>query len=120
MSGEIGRTEFVSAYTRVLTRAWGSTEFVDSLHADPNMVLAQNGLPLPDDAQIKIVTSEDVGPDLSVKLALWNRGFSSGSFVLYVPSLPRMDVVDLSDEDLGDLAGGVEGCCCSPNCLHSG
>ncbi|WP_369221623.1 hypothetical protein AB5J52_07365 [Streptomyces sp. R39] len=57
--------------------------------------------------------------DLGLQIDLWRQGYSTGRFVLHVPRLPRMDLRELSDADLGDLAGGSSTCCCGPCCCRA-
>jgi hypothetical protein len=114
-------SEFIQAYTRLLTQVWSSEEFSRRLAEGPRSVLSECGLRVPAEAELEIVRedSADAEADLALQVELWSRGFSTGSFVLYVPHLPQMDVREFSDADLGDLAGGVNTCCCSPCCCQA-
>jgi hypothetical protein len=109
MTGQVNRSEFVRAYTRVLTHAWGSVEFSTKLYENPKGTLALNGLATPSAARVEILNVYDAEPDLAAQADLWNRGFVSGCFVLCLPALSQTDTAELSVDELGDLAGGAAG-----------
>ncbi|MET9588143.1 hypothetical protein ABZY10_34705 [Streptomyces sp. NPDC006539] len=115
----ISKPNFIVGYTRILTRAWSSEDFCKRLESDPQSVLSENGLETPENAFIEVVRSRDAEPDLNLQISMWRHGDATGKYILYVPYLPQMDMPDLNDEDLGDLAGGAAGCCCSPCCCQS-
>lgn len=106
--------DFIVGYTRILTQAWSSEDFCERLASHPRQVLADNGLEIPRNTVVRIVRSSDAEPDLQAQIEMWQQGAVTGKYILHVPYLPQMDVSDLSDEELGDLAGGAAGCCCSP------
>lgn len=93
--------------------------FCERLASHPRQVLADNGLEIPRNTVVRIVRSSDAEPDLQAQIEMWQQGAVTGKYILHVPYLPQMDVSDLSDEELGDLAGGAAGCCCSPCCCQS-
>ncbi|WP_405883165.1 hypothetical protein OG762_34185 [Streptomyces sp. NBC_01136] len=111
--------DFIVGYTRILTQAWSSEDFCERLASHPRQVLADNGLEIPRNTVVRIVRSSDAEPDLQAQIEMWQQGAVTGKYILHVPYLPQMDVSDLSDEELGDLAGGAAGCCCSPCCCQS-
>ncbi|MFG2480746.1 hypothetical protein [Streptomyces fagopyri] len=111
--------EFINCYTRLLTQVWSSEEYSRRLDDDPGSVVAEAGLVTIPDATLEIVRDGIAESDLGLQIDLWNQGFGTGNFILHVPHLPRMDVHELSEADLGDLAGGVNTCCCSPCCCQA-
>jgi hypothetical protein len=113
------KAAFIFGYTRILTQAWSSEEFSRRLETDPQVVLAENGLPITPGARVEIIRSRDADPDLDTQVHLWDRGSVTGRYVLYVPHLPQVDTRELDDDELGDLAGGVSGYCCTPCCCQS-
>ncbi|NKE61451.1 hypothetical protein FXN61_33700 [Lentzea sp. PSKA42] len=110
------KATFISAYTRVLSQAWSSDEFTERLAREPRVVLGENGLDTPADAEVEIIRSRDADPDLEAQITLWGNGFSSGRYVLYVPDMPQIDTRELSEEDLDAVAGGADTCCCCCPC----
>jgi hypothetical protein len=111
--------EFIDCYTRLLTQVWSSEEFSRRLDDDPGSVLSETGLETSPSATLEIVRDGVADADLGRQIDLWSQGFSTGRFVLHVPRLPQLDVRELSDADLGDLAGGASTCCCSPCCCQA-
>jgi hypothetical protein len=111
--------EFIDCYTRLLTQVWSSEDYSRRLDDDPRAVLSEAGLVTTPDATVEVVRDGTGESDLGHQIDLWSQGFSTGSFILHVPHLPRMDVSELSDADLGDLAGGASTCCCSPCCCQA-
>jgi hypothetical protein len=105
----VSKPAFVAGYTRILAQTWSSAEYSERLESDPRVVLAESGLATPADAQIEIIRSGDADPHLDVQIALWNAGSVTGRYVLHVPYLAQIDLTQISDEELGDLAGGVAG-----------
>ncbi|MET9634293.1 hypothetical protein ABZX92_43250 [Lentzea sp. NPDC006480] len=110
------RVTFVAAYSRVLSHAWSSDEFTERLLDQPKQVLNENGLETPADAAVEIVRARDSDPDLATQIALWESGFATGRFVLYVPDMPQINTQDLWDSDLDSMAGGAGACCCCSPC----
>lgn len=107
------RARFVDAYTRILTLVWSRPDGADRLGADPRAVLAEGGLPVPEDADLVVVQSTSGGPDLQAQIDLWEKGLRTGRYVLHVPSLPVIPSRELSENALGDLSGGAGTACCS-------
>ncbi|MER6084747.1 hypothetical protein [Streptomyces sp. NPDC001833] len=119
MAASLDKSQFVSAYARILTQAWSSDAFSRRLDADPRTVLAENGLETSPQAVVEIARPKDGnGPNLDAQISLWADGLRTGRFRLFVPYLPQMNITDLNDEDLGDLAGGTGNLCCSPCCCQ--
>ena len=72
---------------RIVSRAWSDPEFMGRLAAEPEAVLADAGIPVRDDLEIRVV--ED--------------GEKVRHFVL---PAPPTDAAELSDEALQDVAAG--------------
>lgn len=113
------KSRFIRGYTKTLTQSWSSDEFFRQLESDPRDVLASMGLDTAPGSVIEVVRSRTEAPDLDKQLSAWAEGLDTGHFVLYVPDLPQLELRDLDEEDLGDLAGGVPSFCCSPCCCQS-
>jgi hypothetical protein len=101
--------EFADLYTRVLTRVWSSEEFCRRFQDDPRVVLAEIGLEIPADSVLEIIPGEVASSDLALQLDLWRQGFDTGRFALHVPLVPQCEADELSEAELGDLAGGRDG-----------
>lgn len=98
--------EFADLYTRVLTRVWSNEEFCRRFQDDPRVVLAENGLEIPADSVLEIIPGEIASSDLTLQLDLWRQGFDTGRFALHVPLARQWEAEELSEAELGDLAGG--------------
>jgi len=114
------KAAFISGYTRVLTRAWSDDDFARRLRAQPQAVLAENGLPTGAGTVVEIVRSRDADPDLEAQIALWDTGAATGRYVLYVPDMPQVETRELSEADLEAVAGGADTCCCCCPCCSCG
>ncbi len=110
------RSQFVGAYTKLLTNAWSDEAFMNRLKANPAAVLGEVGLTVPAGASITISDSQGEG-SLDEQVRLWEDGSKSGSITLYVPTVPQIDTAELSETELEGVAGGsTYCCCCSPCC----
>jgi glutaminase len=114
------RKAFVYGYTNVLTQAWASDEFVQRLESQPEAVVASLGLPTVAGARVTIVRTHDAEPDLDAQVALWERGHTTGQYVLYVPHTPQINATELSDSDLESVTAEGGACCCNPCCCEDG
>ena len=111
------RAAFVSAYTRILINAWSSDEFARQLDADPRSALRENGLDIPEGAEVTLVRNiPDGQPEgsLDVQIALWERGLATNRYELHIPETPQVDTAELTEGDLDSIAAGVtiKTCCC--------
>jgi glutaminase len=82
------RRAFVTGYTRLLSQAWSDGELARRLETQPAAVLAGLGLPTVAGAQVTIVRTLDPDPDLDAQAALWERGHTTGRYLLYIPQAP--------------------------------
>jgi len=80
-----GREAFADGYAKLLNQVWSSEEFVQRLETQPEAVLAAQGLPIVDGANVTIVRTLDSDLDVDAQRALWERGHATGQYVLYVP-----------------------------------
>lgn len=114
------RQAFVSAYTKVLTRAWSDSSYQQELESNPKEALSEAGLNT-GDASVQVVSSTQGGGDLDQQVELYEKGLAGGDITLYVPSSPQLDASELSSSQLeaaskGELADDVTVCCCCCPC----
>jgi hypothetical protein len=110
------RSAFVSAYTKVLTAAWSSEEYVARLEANPRAALAEQGLELPANATVRVIRDVQGEPDLDRQVATWEAGKERGEYELWVPNTPQLETRELSEADLEAVSGGDSYCCCCTPC----
>ena len=113
------RAEFVNAYTRALITAWSSEAYAAKLSTDARGALADAGLQISPDAEIVItrtVPSGEQDGNLEVQVALWETGLKTGRFEFHIPEAPQVDMAELSEGDLADVAAGGNYCCCPCSC----
>ena len=72
-------------YAKVIARAWVDEEFKKRLLAEPATVLAENGIEIPEGMTVKLVERKE------------------NEILLVLPHRPSLE---LSDEDLENVAGG--------------
>jgi hypothetical protein len=109
------RSQFVGAYTKLLTNAWSDEAYMKQVHSDPKAALAEVGLEVPSGATITVSDSKGEG-NLDDQVKLWEEGAKSGSITLYVPDVPQIDTQELSESELAGVAGGTDYCCCCSPC----
>jgi hypothetical protein len=124
----LDKSAFVQNYSRVMAMSWADEEYKDRLLKEPRTVLAEAGIPVPQNAKVNVIT---VSPDeqgkgkIEDQLIMWEKGEMTGTFDLLVPLKPAgwaPDNVALTDEQLAAVAGGMESelsiscCCCTPCC----
>ena len=111
------RSQFVGAYTKLLTNAWSDEAFMKRVRSDPKQSLEEVGLSVPAGATIHIEDTKGEG-NLDEQVKLWEEGTASGNITLYVPDVPQIDTAELSESELEGVAGGdtTYCCCCSPCC----
>ena len=87
------RQWFLQCYAKLLTRTWSSGRFTEQLYRDPRQALARCGLKVPDGSQMRIVDAAPsaAGLDPDSAVALWESGWTTGTFVLHVPATPQPD-----------------------------
>lgn len=112
------KTEFVSAYTKLLTTAWSDEEFAQLLARDPKQASRDCGLEVPNDAEMVVVRDpqQDAEPNLDLQIESWEKGHELGLYELHVPDAPQLDSQELSEGDLMAVSGGDTYCCCCPCC----
>jgi hypothetical protein len=106
---DLEKAAFIKVYTKVLTQSWSNEEFAQQLQSNPQRVLTDLGLAMPPGSIVKVTHPDDGVTDLGLQLSAWAEGMTTGSFILSVPGSPHHGARQLSDADLGDLAGGVLG-----------
>ena len=119
------RTEFVSGFTRLLTKAWSDDNYSGTLESNPKQAAAEAGLTVPANAQVLIIrdfAGEAPGDDtekMDAQITLWETGKQTGIYELHVPRTPQVDTAELSESELEGVAGGIFACCCCPCCCCS-
>jgi hypothetical protein len=109
------RSQFVGAYTKLLTNAWSDEAFMQRIRSDPKPALEEVGLDVPAGATITIRDTQVEG-NLDEQVKLWQEGQASGKITLYVPDVPQIDTAELSESELAGVAGGDSYCCCCSPC----
>jgi len=106
------RSAFLRGYARLLTSAWSSRRFTERLDADPRSALASCGLTVPDGADARILdeTGWAAGLDPDAAIDMWEDGYRTNTFCVFVPSTPQPDrsarLLDVLDRpDAGLLVG---------------
>ncbi len=109
------RSQFVGAYTKLLTNAWSDEAFMGRVKSDPKPVLEEVGLSVPADAKVEVLDTQGEG-SLDDQVKLWEEGMASGDIKLYVPAVPQIPTEELSESELAGVAGGDDSycCCCCP------
>ncbi|GAA1716281.1 hypothetical protein [Propioniferax innocua] len=124
---EAEKNDFIDKYTKVLVGSWSDEEFKSRLENEPRAVLAEVGLEIPADADLKIIATDPQSGEkdengnhvghLDRQIALWEVGLSTGLYQLFIPETPMVNMEDLDLEQLEAVAaGGDIYCCCCPCC----
>ena len=74
------------AYGQIIARAWADAEFAERLRSDPRSVLAEHGVELPGEIDLKVVFA------------------APNEYYMIIPPKPEHE--ELSDEQLDAVAGG--------------
>jgi hypothetical protein len=110
------RSQFISAYSKVLTQAWADDKYMQKVRTDAAGALRDAGLKLPANVKVNVKTQGGTGT-LEDQVKLFEDGSKKGSFDLYIPAQPSMKDGELSDQQLESIAGGSDCCCCcTPSC----
>ena len=75
---------------QIIAKCWSDEAFKEKLVADPHATLAAEGVEIPEGVNINVLSN------------------SSDTFNLVIPAMP--DDVELSDDELDGVAGGLCGC----------
>ncbi|MBA8827508.1 hypothetical protein FHX42_004904 [Saccharopolyspora lacisalsi] len=111
------RSDFVNAYTKVLTTAWNDEAFAARLESDPKAAVREFGLEVADSAELHLVRNVPVGqdePDMDKQVQWWEAGEQTGHYELHIPHAPELDMTELTENDLEAVSAGY--CCCCPCC----
>ncbi|MDO5683068.1 MAG: hypothetical protein Q4G46_09620 [Propionibacteriaceae bacterium] len=107
--------QFSDAYTRLLISSWSSSDYSERLEASPADVAREAGLEIAPEVQVTLVKPEGGEPgELADYYATFQEGLRNGRVELVVPGEPMIDMQQLTDEDLVEVAGGARACCCCP------
>jgi len=113
------RSEFVTAYSRLVADVWVDPELERRLELDPRAFLAEYGLSVP--ATVTVSLRREVGdaePDLEQQVRSWLDAPETGEFVLVVPKLDAISQSELTEYELDDVVAGLDSscACCCPCC----
>jgi hypothetical protein len=109
------RSQFISAYSKVLTQAWADDQYMARVRTDAGAALREAGLTLPAGVKVNVKGSGGSGT-LEDQLKMYEQGVGKGGFDLYIPAQPSMKDGELSDQQLESIAGGADCCCCCTPC----
>ncbi|MGW3887684.1 hypothetical protein ACWD69_03280 [Micromonospora chokoriensis] len=115
----VDRAVFVAAYSRLVAEAWADPVKEQALGRDPRGFLAGYGLELPEDVQVRVVRDVAAAdPDLEVQIESWESAATTGTFVLFVPSLLPLAQAELAEDELDSVVAGLDSscACCCPCC----
>ncbi len=85
-------TEQKNALARLFAECWKDEALKARFVADPKAVLAEYGMPVPEDMDVKVVENADDCVHITL------------------PAPPTGDM-DLSDDELSNAAGGIDAAC---------
>jgi hypothetical protein len=116
------RARFVAAYSKLIADVWSDPASEAQLLAAPAAFLKAYDIVGADNCAIKVVRNpHGSAPDLNIQIEAWEASFETGTLVLYVPELDPLDDVELEENELDDLVGGISStcacccpCCCTP------
>jgi hypothetical protein len=113
------RAMLVAAYSRLVADVWADPVKERALEGDPRGLLAEYGLQLPGDVEIRVVRdASGINADLEVQVDAWRRAPDLGVFVLFVPSLQPVAEAELAEDELDSVVAGLDSscACCCPCC----
>ena len=120
---EAEKSEFLAAYTDVLTRSWTDEEFSSLLDTDPASALRQCGLDVGPDAKVIVwrhIADDAPEPSIDGAVELWELGNTTGSYLMSIPPASEISSEELSEADLENVNAGfgikISKCCCCPCC----
>lgn len=87
-------------WIHVLRKTWEDEEFKKKLFGDPIPVLKEHGIEFPDGAKVNLVEGSEGAEGLRV-----NRAEANENEITV--ALPPAGSIELSDEDLEKVAGGL-------------
>ena len=90
-------TEQKNALAQLFSACWKDEALKQRFMADPKAVLAEYGMPVPDDMDVNVVENTDTTVHITMPA-------------------PPSGGMDLSDDELSNAAGGT--CATEASCLH--
>ena len=125
----LDKSAFVQSYSRVMALSWADEDYMKRLIAEPRQVLSEAGIATPESAKVNVITvsPEEQGKGkIEDQIIMWEKGDLTGTYDLLVPLKPAdwsPSNIELSDEQLAAVAGGLEqanalsiSCCCTTPC----
>ena len=110
----LDKSAFVQSYSRVMALSWADEDYMKRLIAEPRQVLSEAGIATPESAKVNVITvsPEEQGKGkIEDQIIMWEKGDLTGTYDLLVPLKPAdwsPSNIELSDEQLAAVAGGLE------------
>lgn len=119
----VDNKSFREAYVQMLVKSWTDSGFDARVEENPRAALAEVGIELPADAEVRIVrhagnaespyTEGGNEAALDAQTALFEHGQKTGKFEFHLPGAPATDEAVLNEEELAGISGGEQiPCCC--------
>lgn len=112
------RAVFIAAYSRLVADVWAEPARERLLEADPRRFLAEYGLDVPTDVDIRVVRDGGRSPDLEIQVQAWQDRVRTGTLALFIPPVDDLDETPLSEDELDSVVAGLDTACacCCPCC----
>lgn len=104
------RQTFIQNYGKLIVRTWAEPDYLESLENNPVPAIREEGLPIPDDAQVRVMVLEPTGKgEVDDQIEAWEKGELTGKYDLFIPKRPET-------MPSGAMAAGGTYCCCPCCC----
>ena len=104
-------------WAKITARAWEDPQFKQRLLSNPNDVLKEHGLGLPDNYHVRIVEGGSAEAQGVGQYTVSQRDDGTYSVVMRLPQKPaEVTEGELSDAELEAVAGGGDTYCCCCTC----
>lgn len=104
-------------WAKITARAWEDPAYKARLMSNPNPILKEHGLGLPDDYEVTVVEEGTPQAEGVGQYTLTQKTDGSYSVIMRLPAKPAdVSSDELSDKELEAVAGGTSYCCCCSCC----